>query len=484
MEAKLAAFRSSPCRRSLLRWRASSVLERREIMDSAARDARRAGPWEASFRLFWLLDRIKRCPMGRRSALLAALLMLAAGCSHGPLHLREAAWVAEAWDRHTIDDSSLGADGVRLADVNGDGHLDIVSPWEQGGRVRLYLNPGPSRVRDRWPAVTVGEVGDPEDAFLVDLDGDGAMDVVSACEGSTRAMFVHWAPPDPGRLMDPSAWTTEPIPETVGAARWMYATALQVDGKHGVDLIAGARGEGAQIGWLEAPEAARNLDGWLWHPLYDAGWVMTLRLEDLDGDGDVDVVASDRMEAGRGVLWLENPGLGAGSGGGWTTHRVGPVNAYEAMHHDIADLDEDGLRDILVAAKGTPVRYHRRTSDAPPSWETHEIAIPPGAAGGKSVKVADIDLDGQPDLVVACEHATDGKIGVFWLSYGQHPSQQFWTPTSISGPEGFIYDLMQLLDLDADGDLDVLTLEEKGPYLAAGYEGSELGVIWYENPVR
>ena len=59
-----------------------------------------------------------------------------------------------------------------------------------------------------------------------------------------------------------------------------------------------------------------------------------------------------------------------------------------------------------------------------------------------------------------------------------------WTATSISGPEGFINDLLQLIDLDHDGDLDVVTVEEKGPYLSKGYKGKELGVIWYENPAR
>jgi hypothetical protein len=98
--------------------------------------------------------------------------------------------------------------------------------------------------------------------------------------------------------------------------------------------------------------------------------------------------------------------------------------------------------------------------------------------------VADIDRDGQLDLVVSCEHATDAKIGVFWMSFDQSPAAGRWVARSISGPEGFIFDLLQLVDLDGDGDLDVITLEEKGPYLAKGYVGRELGVIWYENPLR
>src|SRR4051794_21927031 len=84
-----------------------------------------------------------------------------------------------AWVRHTVDESSRGADGVRLADVNGDGLPDVATGWEEGGRVRVCLNPGPALARRPWPSVTVGRVGSPEDAVFVDLDGDGSTDVVS-----------------------------------------------------------------------------------------------------------------------------------------------------------------------------------------------------------------------------------------------------------------------------------------------------------------
>ena len=387
------------------------------------------------------------------------------------------------WSRHTIDDSSLGADGVRQADVNGDGLLDVVTPWEQGGRVRVYLNPGPEGLRERWPAVTVGEVGDPEDAFFVDLDGDGALDVVSSCEGRTRSIFVHWAPQDTGRVLDPGAWTTAELPAAGGVTQWMYAFAMQVDGKRSVDIVAGSKGGEARLGWFESPDDPRDLAAWRWHPLYEAGWIMTLGSRDMDFDGDPDIVATDRRGPKSGAFWLENPGASQAAAP-WAEHRIGPTGEHEAMHHAVADLDGDGMEDVIVAVKGGPIRFHRRVGDGPDGWRTHLVAMPPRTGTGKSVQVGDIDLDGAPDLVVACEHATDGRIGLFWLAHAGRPDRADWTPRSISGPEGFIYDLIRLTDLDADGDLDVLTLEEKGPYLADGFEGRELGVIWYENPAR
>ena len=45
------------------------------------------------------------------------------------------------WERHTIDDSSLGSDGTKFSDVNNDGKLDLITGWEEGGISRIYLQP-------------------------------------------------------------------------------------------------------------------------------------------------------------------------------------------------------------------------------------------------------------------------------------------------------------------------------------------------------
>ena len=49
-----------------------------------------------------------------------------------------------------------------------------------------------------------------------------------------------------------------------------------------------------------------------------------------------------------------------------------------------------------------------------------------------------------------------------------------WDVHDISGREGVKYDLVQAIDFDDDGDMDVLTCEEV----------DNLGVIWYENPTK
>lgn len=378
-----------------------------------------------------------------------------------------------SWTRHTIDSSSKGADGVRLLDVNADSQLDIATGWEQGGRIRAYLHPGFGAVVKEWPAVTVGDVGDPEDAVFVDLDGDGAVDIVSSCEGKTKSLFVHWAPVGADRYLDSGAWETAAIPGSEGKQQWMFVLPFDVDGKNGIDLIAGSKNDGAQIGWWESPENPRDLASWTWHPLYDAGWIMSLVASDMDGDGDADVVASDRKGPLRGVLWLENPGT-AKAHDTWAVHRVGPVDQHEVMFLALADLDQDGLEDILVPDRSDLLLYYRRTDATGQSWEAHEIRLPGGIGTGKSVAVGDIDLDGRSDIVFSCERARDEKHGVMWMSNEASPLEPGWSGHPISGPTGVKYDLVELIDLDGDGDLDVLTCEEV----------ENLGVFWYENPLR
>jgi len=377
------------------------------------------------------------------------------------------------WTRHVIDNSSRGADGVRLADANGDGLPDIVTGWEESGVTRIYLNPGTGKAAEKWPAVLVGKTSSVEDAVLTDLDGDGAMDVVSCCEGKTRTMFVHWAPKDRQDYLTPQAWRTEAIPASKDRMQWMFCAPVQLDGQGGIDLLAGGKNAGAEVGWWRAPSDPRNLTGWTWHPLCSAGWIMSLVATDMDGDGDPDALVSDRKGKTTGVFWLENPGPGEAQEKPWRRHDIGG-QGKEVMFLVQADLDGDGLQDVLAAVKPDEILFLRRIATDGKSWQILPIRLPDGVGTAKSVNVGDIDLDGRMDIVFTCENAEKDKHGAKWLRFRGSPSDADWEARDLSGPEGVKFDLVQLPDLDGDGDLDVLTCEER----------ANLGVFWYENPAR
>jgi len=374
-----------------------------------------------------------------------------------------------AWKRHVIDGSSKGADGVRLADVNGDGLMDLATGWEQGRAVRVCLNPGPAKAHEAWPAVTAGSVADVEDAVFVDVDGDGATDVVSCAEGDTRVVSIHWAPKERDRYLDAKAWRTEPLPASAGAMMWMFAIPMNIGGKQ--SLVAGGKGRNAAIGWFEPPADARRLTDWKWHALRQVGWVMSIVASDMDGDGDPDIVFSDRKGENSGTRWLENPG--AVPAQTWREHVIGGAG-LEAMFLHLTDLDRDGLEDVLLAVQKKQIHWLRRLDRTGLAWEPHIIPLPEPTGGAKAVTAGDIDGDGKLDIVFSCEGATNPRHGLMWLSCDGPFDAGKWTAHALSGVDGVKHDLVELIDLDADGDLDAITTEEV----------KNLGVIWYENPAK
>lgn len=375
--------------------------------------------------------------------------------------------VGEPWVRHTIDDSSRGADGIRTGYINRDGWADLCTGWEEGGVIRVYVNPGPEAVRERWPAVTVGRVASPEDAVFWDVDRDGALDVVSSCEGRTRTIFVHWGPGPGELLLDEDAWETGEIPVTAGAQSWMFSLPVLVAPQH-FELFAGAKGSAAQIVRIVRPERPRDLADWRMEPVYDAGWIMSLIRVDIDDDGDYDVLFSDRKGPTRGCKWLENTGTGPD----WSLHEIGGTD-HEVMFLAVANLNGDGLWEVVSATRDAGLLVFRQRSTRGDDWSTESIPMPANTGTGKAVAVSDVDGDGRKDLVVSCENAND-RTGVFWLRQQDSPGGG-WIPREISGAaEGIKFDRIELIDLDADGDKDVITCEER----------DNLGVIWYENPAR
>jgi len=242
---------------------------------------------------------------------------------------------------------------------------------------------------------------------------------------------------------------------------------MKVDEK-GIDLVLGSKGDGASIGWLRSPANPRDVRAWTFHPWYNAGWIMSLIKIDMDGDGDLDVLASDRRSKTPGILWLENPGakaMQANPDRRWAAHRVG-ATGREVMFITIG-------KDNVIHAAVRPNHIHvlKPKKDLRQPWHETVIKFPFDRFGtAKAARAADLDGDGRQEIAVSCEAANGAKSGVFYLKQVNGE----WQPHDIGGPKGLKYDRIELVDLDGDGDLDLLTCEER----------DFNAVLWYENPHR
>jgi hypothetical protein len=187
---------------------------------------------------------------------------------------------------------------------------------------------------------------------------------------------------------------------------------------------------------------------------------MSLVAHDADADGDQDVVVSDRRGSQSGVFWLENPGATqATHGANWLRHTIG-ASGEEAMFLNLGDVNRDGLCDVVASTWNGHLEYFQRLPGRSVAWQPFRIELPFGLQRGKSVAVADIDLDGAQELVTTNYRIPAERPAIAVMEYDSSPIEARWKCEDIGGPEGSKFDRIELIDVDADGDLDLVACEE------------------------
>jgi hypothetical protein len=215
-----------------------------------------------------------------------------------------------------------------------------------------------------------------------------------------------------------------------------------------------------------------------WHLLAEVQAPCHVTVADLDGDGRPDLIVADLGSlsptddrTGR-VIWLRNEGGG----------RFTPITLLDGVGRvadvQVADFNGDGKLDLVVAVfgwrHGSILYLENRTTD----WARPEFqrTVLDARSGAIHVPIGDINGDGQPDVValLAQEHEAviaflgDGKGGFTKKTLFQAPHPAY-------GSSG-----IQLVDLDGDGDLDVLYTNGDSldpPNLLKPYHG----IQWLEN---
>lgn len=183
---------------------------------------------------------------------------------------------------------------------------------------------------------------------------------------------------------------------------------------------------------------------------------------DLDGDDRLDAVSA-AFGADR-IAWHQNLPGAAGPPGSpaappiWTT-RIINTNADGAQSVAAADLDGDGAIDVAAASfSDNKVAWHQQVPapadppGQPPTWISRTIST--GVSGASSIVVADIDLDGDVDLIAAA--FSTNRIIWFENTPGAMPELPpvFIERTITSSAPGVIF--LHAFDAEGDGDTDLI----------------------------
>lgn len=323
---------------------------------------------------------------------------------------------------------------LETADIDQDGREDIVS----GGH--WYRNPGSPD--GAWVRTAIGT---PLHNFLevYDFDGDGDPDIVGT-NGQQSGDDFYYAENDGlggfSILSIGSAGVGNTFVQGVATASFVSGAGLQI-------ATSWQNGEIGQNGIVRLNVPANpGSDLWLIDELHPSSQGEMLSAIDIDLDGDLDLF--------QGTQWLRNDGNDT-----WSPLVVSSVTDLGSPdRHGFADLDGDGDQDAVVGfdhfdGPTTELVWFERGADLSVEWAMH--TIDPAVGGGWSIDVIDLDDDGDSDVVLG-EHVAPTRL----LVYENDNNATTWTPHVIhpGGPAIDHHDGTLSVDIDGDGDLDIVSL--------------------------
>ena len=302
-----------------------------------------------------------------------------------------------------------------IADVNRDGLPDIVIVENSTGDLRWLENPGPQQVREPWTPhfITMsGKVPGAYDVDVGDLDGDGWPDVVASSWREGNMFTWHR---NPGSLSGKSA-----------------------------DYMTSAASDNMWAEWKMQKIGENLLE------------TRNARLADIDGDGDLDVLGT-ASRSGL-IVWLENPGYLSPLP--WPLHYIDQTG--RPGHGHAIDMDKDGDLDVVMASGfvadivpsevmpvvGRIAWYENIDHGA--RWKRHVVqeSLPAFEAFAR-----DLDMDGDVDIVATAKD----------LSWYENLGNDKWVRHVLKKEWPSAAQVI-VADLDGDGRPDIVACAESGPF--------------------
>lgn len=264
-----------------------------------------------------------------------------------------------------------------------------------------------------------------------DFDRDGYPDVAASSARTSLPAFLTIYYGDANGTFARSSATR------LGAAT--YLTSVDVDNDGDLDLVATMPAGGVEV-WRND-----GLAGFSFQTTVPTPNSLMTAAADLNGDGNQDLLISCNRGGAYSCL-----GKGNGTFGPITALLTGRIMGLAA-----GDVDGDGDLDVVTAnATGNNVAVHLNDG-------TGNFAAPvlvPVANAPSAVALGDVTGDGAPDLLVAQYDygTTAGQSSIVVLTNNGTGSFTAGLPVAIGGHP---LDL-KLGDVDGDGDLDAVTVNE------------------------
>ncbi|NIJ51499.1 FG-GAP repeat domain-containing protein [Dyadobacter arcticus] len=256
------------------------------------------------------------------------------------------------WPTHVIH-SSVGNESPQLVDIDGDGRLDLLCNDPTAKKV-IWLKCPSKKGETAWEKYIISN--DPDNATHMYTHGIGYGDINKDGKKDVVVRNGWWEGPAEGPAKHPKDADWKFHAADLGQdASQMYVMDLNGDGLNDV-LSASAHNYG--IWWHEQMKDAQGNTDWKHHEI-DKSFSQThgVALVDLNKDGNLDFVTGKRYFAHSGndpgefepavICWFEYK---PGKTPTWIKHEIDSDSGV-GLHVTVEDINNDGLLDIVTGNK-------------------------------------------------------------------------------------------------------------------------------------